>query len=175
MLKSPICYRLITPSASERANRKPDRVASAGSTRSAAHVPREPKAGGDMNSERRLISIPEVQAAVAQMFHLSRAQLLSRSRRQNIAHARQIAMYLSRELTGRPGGHADADSAARGPSASFPRIGIAFGRDHSSVIHACNRVARRRTIDADFAKLLDRLSHYVRGARDSGGSAREAL
>lgn len=128
-----------------------------------------------MNSERRLISIPEVQAAVAQMFNLSRAQLLSRSRRQKIAHARQIAMYLSRQLAGRPGQHGDADSAVRGPSASFPRIGIAFHRDHSSVIHACNRVARRRTIDADFANLLDRLSRYVRGARESGGSSREAL
>lgn len=109
------------------------------------------------------------------MFNLSRAQLLSRSRRQKIAHARQIAMYLSRQLAGRPGQHGDADSAVRGPSASFPRIGIAFHRDHSSVIHACNRVARRRTIDADFANLLDRLSRYVRGARESGGSSREAL
>lgn len=84
-------------------------------------------------------------------------------------------MYLSRQLTGRSARHGDADNAARGASASFPRIGIAFGRDHSSVIHACNRVARRRTIDADFAQMLDRLSHYVCGTRDSAGPAREAL
>lgn len=129
-----------------------------------------------MNSDRRLISIPEVQAAVARVFHLSRAELLSRSRRQHIAHARQIAMYLSRELAGRAGGQRDdGDRATREPSASFPRIGIAFRRDHSSVIHACNRIARRRTTDASLAGLLDRLSLDVRGAGQTGAQSREAL
>jgi chromosomal replication initiator protein len=118
-----------------------------------------------MNSERRVISIPEVQNAVARVFHLSRADLLSRSRRQHIAHARQIAMYLSRELAGRTGSRStEAMNATRGPSASFPRIGIAFGRDHSSVIHACNRIARRRVSDADLAGLLDRLAQSVYSA-----------
>jgi|HubBroStandDraft_6_1064221.scaffolds.fasta_scaffold901005_1 chromosomal replication initiator protein len=129
-----------------------------------------------MNSERRVISIPEVQNAVARVFHLSRADLLSRSRRQHIAHARQIAMYLSRELAGRTGSRStEAMNATRGPSASFPRIGIAFGRDHSSVIHACNRIARRRVSDADLAGLLDRLAQSVYSAEQPAAPALGAV
>jgi chromosomal replication initiator protein len=127
-----------------------------------------------MNSERRLISITEVQAAVAQMFHLSRAELLSRSRRQHIAHARQIAMYLSRELAG-TGGVRRSDSTTREPTASFPRIGIAFRRDHSSVIHACNRIARRRRIDAELADMLERLVLDVRDPGHASGPRKETL
>ncbi len=128
--------------------------------------------GENMNSERRLISITEVQAAVAQMFHLSRAELLSRSRRQHIAHARQIAMYLSRELAG---GGRRSDSTTREPTASFPRIGIAFRRDHSSVIHACNRIARRRRIDAELADMLERLVLDVRDPGHASGHRKETL
>jgi chromosomal replication initiation ATPase DnaA len=125
---------------------------------------RAQKVGGDMQ-ERRVISILEVQAAVARIFHLSRAELLSRSRRQHIAHARQIAMYLSRELAGRTGRRStDSAGAIRKPTASFPRIGIAFNRDHSSVIHACNRIARRRLGDAELASLLDSLAQSVSSA-----------
>ena len=46
--------------------------------------------------------------------------------------------YLSRELAG--GGW----TGRRRQAASFPRIGLAFARDHTSVLHACNVVARRR-------------------------------
>jgi chromosomal replication initiator protein len=96
--------------------------------------------------------IGEVQNRVAKAFALSRAELLSRSRKREVASARQIAMYLCRDL---------AKSAAYGASsvgwASFPRIGMAFSRDHSSVIHACNVVSQRRAVDGSFAELLDEL------------------
>jgi chromosomal replication initiation ATPase DnaA len=45
---------------------------------------------------------------------------------------------------------------------SFPRIGIAFARNHSSVIHAYNSIERRRHFDVKFARLLDSLAHDVR-------------
>jgi hypothetical protein len=84
-------------------------------------------------------------------------------------------MYLSRELAGRTGTRStEAMSATRGPSASFPRIGLAFGRDHSSVIHACNRIARRRVSDADLAGLLDRLAQSVYSAEQPTAPVREA-
>jgi chromosomal replication initiator protein len=129
--------------------------------------PSKTETDGEMNNDRRVISIPEVQTAVARVFHLSRAELLSRSRRQHIAHARQIAMYLSRELTGRP--------ARRGSGTSFPRIGMAFNRDHSSVIHACNRIAHRRATDTELARLLDRLASSVRGTGQNGSTGGETL
>jgi len=98
------------------------------------------------------ISIADVQRAVARAFCLSISEMLSRKRRHRVAGARQVAMYLSRELAG--GGW----MGRRRQAASFPRIGMAFARDHTSVIHACNVVARRRLADADFARLLDRIA-----------------
>jgi phage-related baseplate assembly protein len=101
--------------------------------------------------------IGEVQNRVAKAFALSRAELLSRSRKREVASARQIAMYLSRDL---------AKSAAYGASsvgwALFPRIGMAFSRDHSSVIHACNVVSQRRAVDDSFVELLDELRRDLR-------------
>jgi len=53
-------------------------------------------------------------------------QLQSRSRTRNLVHARQIAMYVCRELT----------------DLSYPQIGREFGgRDHTTVIHAYEKVA----------------------------------
>jgi chromosomal replication initiator protein len=74
----------------------------------------------------RAISIAEVQRAACAFFDVSLADLLSRSRNARLAWARQCAMYLSRELT----------------DYSLPRIGREFdSRDHTTVLHACKRVA----------------------------------
>jgi len=104
------------------------------------------------------ISIADVQRAVARAFCLSISEMLSRKRRHRFTGARQVAMYLSRELAG--GGW----TGPRRQAASFPRIGIAFARDHTSVIHACNVVARRRLADVDFARLLDRIAYELTAA-----------
>jgi len=62
---------------------------------------------------------------VAEYFHLEKGDLLSRSRKQSVAQARQIAMYLCRELT----------------DESYAHIGSRFGgRDHSTVIHAYRKI-----------------------------------
>jgi chromosomal replication initiator protein len=104
------------------------------------------------------ISIADVQHAVARAFSLSISEMLSRMRRHRLAGARQVAMYLSREMAG--GGWL----GRRRQAASFPRIGMAFERDHTSVIHACNVVVRRRLADADFARTLDRIAHELTAA-----------
>ena len=108
-----------------------------------------------MEDKPRCISILDVQRAVARAFCLSTGELLSRKRSYHLVRARQIAMYLSRELAG--GGWL----GRRRQAASFPRIGIAFERDHSSVIHACNVIARRRLFDVDLATLLDRITREL--------------
>src|SRR5882757_8275819 len=95
------------------------------------------------------ISIREVQQTVARAFKLSIAEMLSPSRTQRVTCARHIAMYLSREVAVRrwrsvdriEGSGTDGSRSSRPPS--FPRIGIAFSRDHSSVMHACKLVKRR--------------------------------
>jgi hypothetical protein len=62
-------------------------------------------------------------------------------------------MYLCRDL----GRNRVRKGVGSGGWASFPRIGIAFERDHSSVIHACKTIASRRTQDAAFAQVIDEL------------------
>jgi chromosomal replication initiator protein len=114
-------------------------------------------------SDQRSISIQSIQDAVAKVFHVSRAELLSPSRRQHIAYARHIAMYLSRELAGRIEDSATNCSlgfVSKG-GVSFPRIAIAFCRDHSSVIHACNAIERRRKFDTAFARMLQSLAREI--------------
>jgi chromosomal replication initiator protein len=71
------------------------------------------------------ITIPLIQQAVAEYFNLTVEDLKSKRRTQNIALPRQIAMYLSRELT----------------ESSLPKIGDEFGgRDHTTVMHGCDRI-----------------------------------
>jgi chromosomal replication initiator protein len=111
-----------------------------------------------MEDRPACISITDVQHAVARAFCLSISEMLSRKRRHRLTGARQVAMYLSREMAG--GGW----TGRRRQAASFPRIGMAFARDHTSVIHACNVVARRRLADADFARLLDRIARELTAA-----------
>ena len=108
-----------------------------------------------MDDRPAAISISDVQRAVARAFALSLGAMLSRDRCRYPTRARHVAMYLSRELAG---GGCDGP---RPYAASFPRIAIAFARDHSSVIHACNLVARRRARDADFSRLLDGIAREL--------------
>ena len=119
-----------------------------------------------METRRACISIADVQHAVARTFRLSVGEMLSRKRRHRLVGARQVAMYLSRELAG--GGW----TGPRRLAASFPRIGMAFARDHTSVIHACNAVARRRNADPEFARLLDRIAHELTAEAQESAAAR---
>ena len=75
--------------------------------------------------EERPISIADIERVVADRYKLKGALLRSKKRNKEIAHARHVAMYLARTLT----------------SASLPQIGRNFGdRDHTSVLHACNKI-----------------------------------
>jgi chromosomal replication initiator protein len=77
---------------------------------------------------RKLVTIDQIQRRVAEHFDVRLADMTSKRRPANIAFPRQIAMYLSRELTG----------------SSLTDIGDAFGgKDHGTVIHACRLVKKR--------------------------------
>jgi len=62
---------------------------------------------------------------VAEYYGLGPSLLRGASRKKEIATARHVAVYLTREMTGM----------------SLPRIGDAFGRDHSTIINSCDKVA----------------------------------
>ncbi len=95
----------------------------------------------------KLVSIDNIQKTVAEYFKIRVADLSAKSRKQSLTRPRQIAMCLARELT----------------SHSYPEIGDAFGgRDHTTVINACKRVAELKNdvkIAEDYKNLLRTLSH----------------
>ena len=77
---------------------------------------------------RRAVTIEQIQRKVAEHFDVRLADMTSKRRPANIAFPRQVAMFLSRELT----------------NSSLSDIGDAFGgKDHGTVIHACKLVKRR--------------------------------
>ena len=96
----------------------------------------------------------QVQDAVASRLELSVADLLSPSRTAPIARARQLAMYLTRELT----------------DLSLPAIALAFNRrDHTTVLHAIRRVEHSALEDASVSRALEELTSQLRsGPADSG-------
>jgi chromosomal replication initiator protein len=89
----------------------------------------------------RAASLETIQDAAAAAFNLSRERLLARDRSPNVALARQIAMYLARELT----------------DVSLPEIGRGFARDHSTVVHAHKRIAADVAAGGPAAAAVDRL------------------
>lgn len=92
------------------------------------------------------VSIETVQKAVAGHFSVRVADLKGQRRHQGISRPRMIAMYLSRQLTG----------------ASFPEIGLRFGgKDHSTVINACKRIASISADDGELRATVDSLRRQL--------------
>jgi len=97
-------------------------------------------------TRKRSISIDQIKKAVAESFDVKVELLSAKKKTQNVALARQVAMSLSRNLT----------------QNSLKAIGEAFGgRDHSTVIHACNLIQRLTTEDPDFRQRLDLLTRNL--------------
>ncbi|MFB2539171.1 MULTISPECIES: chromosomal replication initiator protein DnaA [unclassified Acinetobacter] len=85
----------------------------------------------------RTISVENIQKVVAEYFKIPHKELIGAKRTRIYARPRQMAMGLARELTGD----------------SFPEIGMAFGgRDHSTVMHACEKVKSLCEEDVSFAE-----------------------
>jgi len=91
---------------------------------------------------RQNVSIDTIQKIVAEHFDIRLADMTSKRRPENIAFPRQIAMYLSRQMT----------------ESSLNTIGEAYGgRDHGTVLHACRLVKDRMEVDANVRQVV----HYL--------------
>ena len=89
------------------------------------------------------VNMDNIRKVVAEYYDVSVKDLMGKKRTRSIARPRQIAMSLARELTGD----------------SFPDIGQSFGgRDHSTVMHACDKVAKLREQDSVLDKEYKALS-----------------
>ena len=96
------------------------------------------------------ISIERIQQLVAERFGLPIDELVGDKRSQNIVYPRQVAMYLSRELT----------------DSSLPKIGKEFGgRDHTTVIHATSKIARMIREDRSVYNLVQELTARIKQVR----------
>jgi len=95
----------------------------------------------------RTVSVEQIKTVVAEHFNVSTESLAGRKRTSTIAFARQVAMYLSRMLT----------------DMSLSDIGSKFGkRDHTTVIHGCDKIAEKAKTDPQFKAVLDRLEEQIR-------------
>ena len=96
-----------------------------------------------VDMDERRISIEHIQRAVCQEFGLSLSQIKAKDNSRAVAYPRQVAMYLSKELT----------------TASLPQIGREFGgKHHTTVLHSIGKIGELRKTDRDLNRLINRLS-----------------
>jgi len=94
----------------------------------------------------RQISIDNIQRVAAEYYNIKISDILSKRRSRTIARPRQMAMFLAKELTNH----------------SLPEIGDAFGgRDHTTVLHACKRIAELKEHSSDVSEDYKNLSRLL--------------
>ena len=96
----------------------------------------------------KMVSIDNIQRTVAEYYNIKLSDLLSKRRSRSITRPRQLAMSLTKRLTNH----------------SLPEIGEAFnGRDHTTVIHACNKIKELRvensSLEEDYKNLIRSLTN----------------
>lgn len=96
--------------------------------------------------KRKEITVELIQKGVADHFNLKVADLKSDKRLKTFVQARQVAIWLCRDLT----------------SASYPDIGNKFGgKDHSTVIHATKKIERQMTEDPQLANMIETIRNAI--------------
>ena len=100
-----------------------------------------------LKQNQRMVSIEDIQKTAADFFKIRIGDMFSKRRPANIARARQVAMYLAKELTQK----------------SFPEIGDAFGgRDHTTVMHAAKRITELRQQDPELNRQIHAIEQSLR-------------
>jgi len=98
------------------------------------------------SNEKEEVTVDEILKTVAGKLNVKMSDIKSHKKNKNLVFARQIAMYLSRRMT----------------SASFPDIGEKIGgRDHSTVIYACNKMKKVMEEDLNVKKLVLELEEIL--------------
>ncbi|MCX6132465.1 MAG: chromosomal replication initiator protein DnaA [Ignavibacteriales bacterium] len=99
-----------------------------------------------VNESKSPINIDQIQRTVCDFYDIPEDLLRAKTRKQEVVNARQVAMYLSKELT----------------NSSLKTIGLHFGgRDHSTVIHSCQAIQDRLRSDSAFKQNVDQLRRRV--------------
>jgi len=97
--------------------------------------------------ESKNISIDQIQKTVADFYNIKINSLLSKKRNKDIVLARQVAIYLSRELT----------------DLSLISIGGAFGRrDHTTILHSYGKIKNKIKKEKSFKNIIDNLTLEIK-------------
>lgn len=100
-----------------------------------------------VSSEPKKISMNLIQDNIVKQFKIQSTELKGKKRDASIAFPRQVAMYLCRELT----------------THSLPEIGREFGgRDHTTVIHAYNKIKNQMDCDYNIKEIIDKITNNIR-------------
>ena len=102
------------------------------------------------NALNQNITIDRVQRVVSEYFNITLTDIKSKKRTKQITYPRQIAMYIIREIT----------------DCSTTEIGLEFGgRDHTTVMHSCQKIEDRMKVDPSLEPLI---SDLIRTIKDKG-------
>ena len=104
--------------------------------------------------ELRAPSVTAIQDAVCSQLGVSRSSMLSTARTAPVSNARQIAMYLAREMT----------------NLSLADIAREFDRDHTTILHATRAVSARASADADVSETIHRVRELLGTEPPAGGN-----
>ena len=106
-----------------------------------------------LRANDRKVTIEEVERRVTEYYNVRLADMLSARRARAVARPRQVAMYLSKQLTTRP----------------LPEIGRKFGgRDHTTAIHAVCQIAELCPLASGIEEDVDLLLRLLDGGHCSG-------
>jgi len=101
-----------------------------------------------LKSHDKIVTVEQIQKVVADHFGIPEEAMKVKKRTSSLAYPRQIAMHLSRELT----------------ALSLSEIGSRFGgRDHTTVMHACDKIAGASVTDPELRHIVERLKGTLRG------------
>ncbi len=101
-----------------------------------------------LSSNRKEITTTSIMKAVSRFFDLNTEDMKSKKRNRSISHPRQIAMYLTRDLT----------------DLSLPKIGEAYGgRDHTTVMHACDKIINEIETNSETRRTVNELKRIIKG------------
>ncbi|MEA4846896.1 MAG: chromosomal replication initiator protein DnaA [Clostridiaceae bacterium] len=99
------------------------------------------------NSKPKKITVSSIKDVVGNYYNMKIEDFNAKKRNKSIVLPRQIAMFLCRELT----------------DLSLPKIGEEFGRDHTTIIHACEKISSDMKIDTQLKSVLEELKSKIEG------------
>ncbi|MGC9071070.1 MAG: helix-turn-helix domain-containing protein, partial [Elusimicrobiales bacterium] len=103
----------------------------------------------EINNDNK-ITIEDIQEVVAQEYGISIDELMSKQRREKLVFPRHIAIYLAHELT----------------DMSWTDIGKAFDKDHSTAIHASDKIKSMISNDPFFAEAINKIINKIKTRKE---------